>query len=251
MPKRTRIPSGARIFSRVEFPLWLGGAIGIRVRLYAGNGFDVFAISGENGDVEAGNVDDVAGMHGAARRCADGLDVGGVVVTGNVGVFAVLAVIEELADLDALDEIRHSADVIDMEVGDEHLVDFGDAGVFHCGLNALGIAAVVAGPAGIDEQRSAGGRDKQCGLAAFDVDGVNLQVFACGLRLRGREGPRNSAKRAGCEQNAEGAHAGEAPGAVGWADRRGKRRFAFAEECIRPSIAWGNRSVRAQKLHYW
>ena len=36
-----------------------------------------------------------------------------------------------------------------------------DAGVLHRCLDALGVAAIVAGPAGIDEQRSAGGRNQQ------------------------------------------------------------------------------------------
>ena len=122
--------------------------------------------------------------------CADGLDVGREVVARDVGVFAVHAVIEKFADLDVLDEIRHAAHVIGMEVGDEHMVDLRDAGVFHRRLNALGVAAIVAGPAGIDQQRSAGRRDEQRGLAAFDVDGVDVQVaclscVACGgSRLR-------------------------------------------------------------------
>ena len=60
---------GARIFSRIEFPLGLAGAIGIGRRLDAGNRLDVFAVRGEHDDVEAGNVDGVAGMHSAARRC--------------------------------------------------------------------------------------------------------------------------------------------------------------------------------------
>ena len=44
-------------------------------------------------------------MQRAARRVADGLDVGRVILARDVGVFAVDAVIEELADLDALDQI--------------------------------------------------------------------------------------------------------------------------------------------------
>ena len=62
-------------------------------------------------------------MHDAARRAADGFDVGRIVVTRDVGVFAILAVIEKLADLDALDQIGHAAHVIDVKVRDQHMVE--------------------------------------------------------------------------------------------------------------------------------
>src|ERR1700739_38786 len=176
--------SRPRIFGGIEIPLRLTRAVGIRGRGYAGARFDVSAASRENDDAEAGDVDDVTGMNGAARRGANGLDVGRQVVARDVGVFAVDAVIEELADLDMLNEIRHAAYMIGVEVGDEHLVDHRTAGVFHCRLNALGIAAIVAGPAGIDQQRVTAWRDKQRGLAALDINGVNLQIFRGRLRLR-------------------------------------------------------------------
>ena len=115
--------SRARIFGCIEIPFRLGGAIGIRRRLYARNGLDVLPVSGEDDDAETGNVDGVAGMDDAARRGADGFDVSRIVVAGDVGVFAVDAVIEELADLDMFNEVRHTTDMIDMEVGDEDLVD--------------------------------------------------------------------------------------------------------------------------------
>ncbi len=166
----------------------------------------MLAIRSDNGCVEAGNVDEIAGMQNAARGIADGLDVGRVVVSGNVGVFAVLAVIEEFANLDALDEIRHSSHVIRVEVGDEHLVDPGDAGVLHSGLDPLSIAAIVAGPAAIDEHRSARRRNKQGGLAAFDINDVDGQVSPFGLRMGGRREPQKQRKHPGCEQCAEGAH---------------------------------------------
>ena len=122
-------------------------------------------------------------MNDAARLALDGLEIGGIVVARDVGVFAVGTVVEELADLDALDEFRHAANVIGMVVGDEHMIDVRDAGVFHCRLDAIGVAAVVAGPAGIDEQGRAGRRNEQRGLAAFDVDGIDEQVL-CGFGLR-------------------------------------------------------------------
>ena len=99
--------------------------------------------------------------------------------------------------------------MIGVEVGDEHLVDFRDAGIFHCGLDALGVAAVAAGPAGIDEQRSARGRDDKRGLSAFDVDGVNQQIAVIGgvpAHLKDVDGRANRSREcAGGEQEREGA----------------------------------------------
>jgi len=61
--------------------------------------------------------------------------------------------------------------------------DAGDAGVGHGGLDAGSVAAGVAGPAGVDEERCVGlPCRQQRGLAAFDVDGVDEQVV-CRIRL--------------------------------------------------------------------
>jgi len=95
-------------------------------------------------------------------------------VAGDVRVFAVGAVIEEFADRDAgSDKVGDAADVIDVEVGDEDVVETGDAGVAHGGLDALGIAGIGCGPAGVDEERIAQRRDDERGLAALNVDGVD------------------------------------------------------------------------------
>ena len=132
-------------------------------------------------------------MHSAARGVADGLDVSCEVVARDVGVFAVHAVIEKFANLDALHEIRHAAYVVGMKVGDEHLVELRDACIFHRLLNALGVAAVVAGPAGIDQHRSAGRRNNQRGLAAFHIDGVDGKIGVCRLRGLGSSRARQDA----------------------------------------------------------
>ena len=137
----------------------------------------MFAVCLENDDAEAVYVDSVAGMNGAARRGADGFDVCGVVVTRDVGVFAVFAVIEEFADFYVLDEVRHAPYMIRVEVGDEHLVDLRDPCILHRRLNALGIAAFISRPPGVDQEGSPRRGDQQCGLSALDIDGIDPQVF--------------------------------------------------------------------------
>ena len=134
---------------------------------------DVFSVGGEDDDAEARQVDGVAGMHDAARLACDGLQIRRVVVARDVGVFAILAVIEELADGHALHQFGHAAHVVDVVVSHEQMIDLRDAGVAHGGLNAVGVAAIVIRPARIDQQRCAGGRNQQRRLAALDIDGVD------------------------------------------------------------------------------
>ena len=78
-----------------------------------------------------------------------------------------------------------------VEVCDEQMVDARDAGVAHGGLDALSVAAIGGGPAGIDKQRCARRNNQQRGLAAFHVDGVDEQVLfrfgLCGSGLRDEE----------------------------------------------------------------
>ena len=143
------------------------------------------AVGGEDDGVEAGDGDGVAGMDDAARFTLDGFEVGGIVVARDVRVFAVGAVIEEFADGDALDELGDAADVIDVEVSDEHMIEFGDSGVAHGELDAGGVTAIWRGPAGVDQEGCAGRGNQQRGLAAFHIDGVDQQVLCRRCLCRG------------------------------------------------------------------
>jgi hypothetical protein len=96
--------------------------------------------------------------------------------SGFVSGLAEGTVIDEGADGDAVDELRDAAGVVDVVVGEEDVIDVIDAGAFGGGDDAIGVAAFIAGPTGIDEERVSGGRDEESGLAAFYVDEVDLQV---------------------------------------------------------------------------
>ena len=153
--------------------------------------------------LESRNVDRVAGMHDAARRVANGLEVGSMVVARDVGVFAILAMIEKLADFDALDKIGDAAHVIDVEVSDQHMIDLRDASVVHRGDDAVGVAAIVARPSGIDEQRSLGRRNEQRRLPAFHVDGVDGEGPGGGLGMAdasGRAGDQREHAQSGKQE---------------------------------------------------
>ena len=187
----------------------LGGAPGIGRGMDAGDGCDVFTVGGEDDGGEAGDVDGVTGVNDAAGLAFNGFEVGGVVVAGDVGVFAIGTVVEEFADGDALDEFGDAADVVDMEMGDEEMVDAGDAGVAHGGLDAGGVAACIVvrahrAPAGVDEERRAGGSDKERGLASFDIDGVDEEMLGWRLRVGGEEREQSEAAD-GQQRGGEGA----------------------------------------------
>ena len=124
----------------------------------AGKGLgEELAVDGDDLDVETGDGEGVTEMGdealGGVRGGEDFL-VGGVDGVGvGVGLFAVDAVVDEGADGDAGEQLGDAADVVLVEVGDEDVVDAGEAGAVSGGDDAVGVAAVIAGPAGVDEQR--------------------------------------------------------------------------------------------------
>ncbi|MDT7818253.1 MAG: hypothetical protein QOJ42_8169, partial [Acidobacteriaceae bacterium] len=52
----------------------------------------------------------------------------------------------------ARQEFRETANVISMVVGEEQIIDLGDARIFSCGGNAAGIQSVVPCPPSVDQQ---------------------------------------------------------------------------------------------------
>ena len=198
---------GTSVLTGVIRPFLLSGAERIGRGLDAGDGGDVFAVGGSDDDAEAGQVDGVAGVDNAARHAANGVEIGGEVSARDVRVFAIEAVVEEFADGDALDEFGHAANVIGVKVGDEHVIKTGDAGVAHGGLDALGVATVVARPPCVNQQRLAGGSDEERGLSAFDVDGVDAEGAWLGL---GKGGQRMGEQEQGAEADQQGEDGGAA-----------------------------------------
>jgi hypothetical protein len=92
-------------------------------------------------------------------------------------------VIDELLDGNHGGQLRNSAGVIDVEVRGDEVIDLLAAHFVlkHVG-DALGVAAVVAGPAGVHQDSLAGGRHNQGRSAAFDIDPLNFE------RIRGLDG---------------------------------------------------------------
>ena len=121
-----------------------------------------------------------------------GEGIGGGFVAG----FAERAVVDEGADGDAVDELRDAAGVVDVVVGEEDVVDVVEAGALGGGGDAVGVAALIVGPAGIDEERVVVGSDEEGGLAAFDVDEEDFQVAGGVL---GAEGGAGGEQQAGDE----------------------------------------------------
>ncbi len=85
------------------------------------------------------------------------------------------AVIDERLHRHARDELGHAAHVVPVIVRHDEVVDLRQARALDRGRNAIGVAAVEAGPSGVDEHRLAGGRHDQRRLSAFDVDDVDVE----------------------------------------------------------------------------
>ena len=73
--------------------------------------------------------------------------------------------------------------MIGMEVSGQKIVDVIGAGRVDGCHDAVGVAPVAPAVSRIDQQRFAGRRDHQGGLAAFDVDEIDVE------RGRSRQGP--------------------------------------------------------------
>ena len=140
---------------------------------------DVYSLNRKN---VAGFGDDVAEFSGVEKRFVGEP----AILRDAVGGFAVFAVVDEGAYRNAGGELWSAADMIVVIVGDEDEVNFFDASIVSSGYDASSVAIVVVGPAGVDEQGLSGGHDEESGLAAFDVDEIDLQGF-CGRRRRKRE----------------------------------------------------------------
>ena len=144
--------------------------------------FDERAVSRDELNVESLNGKNVAGFGDDVAKFSrvEKSFVGEpAILRDAVSGFAIFAVVDEGADGNTGGELRSAANVIVVVVGDEDEINFAETGVVSGGDDAIGIAIVVAGPAGVDEEGLSEGRDEQGGLAAFDVDEINLQGI-CG-----------------------------------------------------------------------
>src|SRR3954468_3981026 len=96
----------------------------------------------------------------------------------------VRAVIVIARDRKLLGKFPKASEMVAVPVRDDQMIDLGDTGVFRRFDDASGIARRLgAAIAGIDEHSLAEWRDEQRGVAAFNVDDVNLQRFG-GAALR-------------------------------------------------------------------
>ena len=110
------------------------------------------------------------------------------------GRLNVPAVIEEVANRDTAGELRHGAHVIAVPVRRDERVDLRDARGLDRGHDALRIAAGGrAAVARVDQHRLAGRSDEQRGVAAFDVEDVDIE--RCRLRRKDGRAERRQGAR--------------------------------------------------------
>jgi hypothetical protein len=87
--------------------------------------------------------------------------------------FAIVPVIDEGVDRNACHQLGKAADVVGVIVSDQDVIYSREAGFFGDGDDAVGIAAVIVGPAGINKEGLSVGSNEERGLAALDVDKIN------------------------------------------------------------------------------
>ena len=158
----------------------------------------------DDAPVEPGDRDDIAGLGDRVLRLAveRGIGLGEEFVDGRSGL-NVRPVVDEFPDRNAIGEFRHAAEMIAVPVRGDEMIDLGQAGIPRRGHDALGIALgrIRSDIAGIDEHGFAGRRHVQRGVAAFDVDHIDVERRA---RLRHRAiGSRVGEQRdagSGCKQ---------------------------------------------------
>ena len=107
--------------------------------------------------------------------------------------------IVEMLDGHAAGQLRQAAEVIDVVVRQHEVIDLRDAGIGHCRLDAIGVAAT--GIAGVHQQCFSGGRHKQRRLAALRVDVIDgKRLGRPRLGVGGRRGKdeREQERKDGC-----------------------------------------------------
>ena len=80
--------------------------------------------------------------------------------------------IDEGSYRNPVDQLGHTARMVVVIVGQQHVVDLAYARTLGCGKNPVRVAAIVARPSCVNEQRFARRGYKKCGLAALNVDEV-------------------------------------------------------------------------------
>ena len=123
-------------------------------------------------------------------------------VTTLIGDLVGQAFVVEGADGHEFGEFSKAAEVVDMEVGDDDVIDARETGLGGGVVDAGGVA--TAGVAGVDEDGFAGGGDKESGTAAFGVDPVDAQRGSGFFFCKEGEG-------GGCDEGGE-------EGKAGWHD---------------------------------
>jgi hypothetical protein len=84
--------------------------------------------------------------------------------------------------------------MVGVVVRDHDVVDPFQAGLLSCVNDPVGIAEIVTGPSGVDQQRLAGGRHNQSRLPSFDVDEIDLKALGRVRRRRDYRGAQRCYK---------------------------------------------------------
>jgi len=116
-------------------------------------------------------------MHNAPGLTLNRLHVRGVTLPPHVGVFAILAMVNEFTHLNMLEQVGHASHVISVVVGNQYMINACDTRIFHRSLNALPISAASVRPTGVNHHGRFRWRNDQRRLSTIDINGVNQQLL--------------------------------------------------------------------------
>ena len=148
-----------------------------RVRLSAAGQrrLDRGARGGDDPPVDAGYGKLVSRLRDGVLRLGPELGVGRLEAGNLLAFLDARPVIDVVLDRDALGELLQAADVIDVVVRRDEVVDLLDAGFRKYRHDAIGVARHRVGR--IDQHRFTRRRDDERRLAAFDVEGVDVECL--------------------------------------------------------------------------
>jgi hypothetical protein len=102
-------------------------------------------------------------------------------------------VIHEMRNWDARGQFSDTTVMVAMPVSDDQVIDPGDASVSSRRQDSTGIAhGACPTISGIDQERLTGRGDSKRGVAAFDVDNVDIQGLRAAALARKKAGAENN-----------------------------------------------------------
>ena len=119
----------------------------------------------------------LARLHDRVLAAFDRFQVGRVERIRLLAFFDRRTVVNEFLDWQFAHQLHHAANMVDVEMRDQDIIELLDLGVLGDLGDSSRVAAAKSGPARVHEHGLARRRDDQRGLAAFHVHEIQFQIL--------------------------------------------------------------------------